>query len=785
LLRNGLLWHNNEDVFIRNVFNNIANALNVERVSFFVFTKKYNFLRQLHQYPKSQNTPNTKHVEFDKLNYPEYFLQLSKNQLLASDNAVFDERFKELNNTYLNPQKVVSKIDLPVYKAGRLFGVLSVETLNQVKLWSHYEKTFLKQIVQLISQRFLYTDLKTKSLSKKKLDQILNVFDKSPLLCVLNLEHTGKIINANQKTLDLLQYKRDELISKNIFDLLDTSNDPEKLAPTTIQKLFNDINQKSNSSSEFFLRSNTDQEIPVQLSIESFQTGMDDKTEYILTALDISQEFYIRKALKNEESLYKHVINNSFDGVFILDKNTIVDGNDSLTHMFHCDRDKLVGSKIDMFLSQHQAQKQFNWEFAKNKFISAYKGVSQSFEIKLRRFDNELFDSEVTLNNFKSENKNYLLGTIKDISKRKQSKHTVSKSSDLMVQKNRSLDLINKLSNQLHASSSIQDIYTICVKTMADFEGFPLVTAYEVIENPYCLQFLMNSQNDVYDEKFLPRFPISKDLNGSALKSGEPLYVPDINIDKRIIPAIKEQLINDGYSAVVNIPLVYKNQEFGILFLTYKDAYPLTLVDIESLYSIAKNISLALSNARTISILEYTAHHDSLTGLSNRAYFHKQFKQQVLKGGHTSAALFLLDLDRFKEINDTLGHYTGDKILQKIGPRLKSIVEEFNFTVSRLGGDEFILVIYGISKKIQIDLIANKLLDTLAKPFKIDDLDLEIGTSVGIALYPHDGMDSHALLRSADVAMYGAKNIGGGYKYYDQNTDIHTPERLAMIAHWL
>jgi diguanylate cyclase (GGDEF)-like protein/PAS domain S-box-containing protein len=180
--------------------------------------------------------------------------------------------------------------------------------------------------------------------------------------------------------------------------------------------------------------------------------------------------------------------------------------------------------------------------------------------------------------------------------------------------------------------------------------------------------------------------------------------------------------------------------------------------------------------------LQYIALHDPLTGLLNRYALHQEIKRSIAGNGKIKGALLLIDLDRFKEINDTLGHHIGDKILQGIGPLLKSSLHDDSTLICRLGGDEFTVFIKDVDDKDELEKIARQLRAAIRHPFEIDTIKLEVDSSIGIALYPQHGSDSHELLRSADVAMYNAKSGGTGSAFYDQATDRHTPERLAIMA---
>jgi diguanylate cyclase (GGDEF)-like protein/PAS domain S-box-containing protein len=180
--------------------------------------------------------------------------------------------------------------------------------------------------------------------------------------------------------------------------------------------------------------------------------------------------------------------------------------------------------------------------------------------------------------------------------------------------------------------------------------------------------------------------------------------------------------------------------------------------------------------------LQYLALHDPLTGLLNRYALHQEIKRSIAESGAIKGALLLIDLDRFKEINDTLGHHIGDKILQGIGPLLKSSLNDDSTLICRLGGDEFTVFIRNVDDKDELEKIARQLRIAISHPFEIDSIKLEVDSSIGIALYPQHGNDSHELLRSADVAMYKAKSSGAGSAFYDHTTDQHTPERLAIMA---
>lgn len=161
--------------------------------------------------------------------------------------------------------------------------------------------------------------------------------------------------------------------------------------------------------------------------------------------------------------------------------------------------------------------------------------------------------------------------------------------------------------------------------------------------------------------------------------------------------------------------------------------------------------------------LEKLAYHDTLTGLANRALFQREINQVLERAKRSGepAALLLLDLDRFKEVNDSLGHAAGDELLGKVGHIISRIIGQDSF-LARLGGDEFAIITPDASQSRLVERIAGEVIAALAKPFVLDRGEVHIGTSIGIVMVPRDGSDSEELLRHADLALYRAKEDGRG-----------------------
>ena len=180
--------------------------------------------------------------------------------------------------------------------------------------------------------------------------------------------------------------------------------------------------------------------------------------------------------------------------------------------------------------------------------------------------------------------------------------------------------------------------------------------------------------------------------------------------------------------------------------------------------------------------LAHQALHDSLTGLPNREFLMECLGQALTseRVGDASLALLLMDLDRFKEVNDCLGHHAGDVLLRQISDRLREVLRDSE-TLARLGGDEFAIIVPRTTSE-GVSLVVERLLEQLHAPFIIEGQTVIIGASIGIALAPEHATEVDALLRRADVAMYTAKRAGSGSATYAAELDGNSPDRLVLVG---
>jgi diguanylate cyclase (GGDEF)-like protein len=241
-------------------------------------------------------------------------------------------------------------------------------------------------------------------------------------------------------------------------------------------------------------------------------------------------------------------------------------------------------------------------------------------------------------------------------------------------------------------------------------------------------------------------------------------------LDKPILPLLKDdvrfQLSTSGV-LLAFAPVVAVASSFSLLLL------PLMMLPIAAVHRSAK---LAAERERQ-------ALHDGLTGLPNRLLLNDRTGRALDDAARTGAitAVLLIDLDHFKEINDTLGHYVGDQLIRAVGARLREAMREGD-TVARLGGDEFAVLACELAGRADAEQVAHRLVTALTSPFTIDGVRLDVQASVGIALAPDQGTDGPTLMQRADVALYAAKEHRGTYAFYSPDRDSHSVQKLALLG---
>ena len=500
----------------------------------------------------------------------------------------------------------------------------------------------------------------------------------------------------------------------------------------------------------------------------------------IFVALLMRQIRHLRDStekLSDSESRYRMLFQNAQDAILLISRDyRYVDANNAALSLFGVtQRENLIGSPVGKFSSEGQTVRQMP-HLKKDDLIhrlvdAAFTGKVQRFDWVSKRDGRPMY-SDITLSRVEIANESLVFCIMRDVNSRKFVEHMlegqnqllqhIGSSEDLIFILNETCQFVEKTTPQWHCGIQLLNDEEHCFKKSIG-EQFPEILKEQLVDMP------VSYGNGAWSEAVLDAVPIwvADIQNAASMKFVNQL----------------EKLQN--FAACGAWPIMGKNgQMLGTFTLFAESNLPLSNDDL-SLISIATDIaSIAIEGKRSEDKVMKLAHFDELTGLPNRFQYNQHLAKSLAHAERNKSqlAVLFLDLDRFKNINDTFGHDEGDKVLRNVATRFKLCLRESD-TIARVGGDEFILLVDQYSSPRDLADIADKLLIAAALPFEIHGQECQLSASIGIATFPTDGLDAQTLMKNADIAMYRAKNKGkDNYQFYAAEMNVHTIERLVYEA---
>ena len=370
-----------------------------------------------------------------------------------------------------------------------------------------------------------------------------------------------------------------------------------------------------------------------------------------------------------------------------------------------------------------------------------------------------------------------LIGTIVDITERKQAarrlmlEHAVTR---LLSETDRSSGILSKILQIIgEAFNCACGAYWI-----EDVQAGEMVCS-----DTWCIPTAEIMEFSAHNRQRRHPLQLSGGLFMRARESGEPVWIPDVTRDKNLRRA--PLALKAGLHGAFAFPIRSGNAILGVMEFFSLDSRPPDEALLQCTRAIGSQIGLFISRRRAEDRIRHLAHYDELTGLANRNMFTQCLGHALAQArrNETQLAILFIDLDRFKNVNDTLGHAAGDRLLKEVADRLCGCLRESD-TIGRLGGDEFVVLLEGMPQPTHSAEVAQKILATLAKPFNVDSQEFHLTASIGISTYPADSKNLESLLKNADIAMYHAKELGkNNFQFYSAQMNIHTLERLELESH--
>jgi diguanylate cyclase (GGDEF)-like protein/PAS domain S-box-containing protein len=429
---------------------------------------------------------------------------------------------------------------------------------------------------------------------------------------------------------------------------------------------------------------------------------------------------------------YKSLFDNASDAIVLVKDNKFADCNPQALRMFHCEREAFIGRSPYTFFPRVQPDGSPSEKKMTEKIRATFTGMPQFFEWRHLRPDGTLFDGEINLNFIELNNEKCIQAIIRDITARKRWESALRESEEryrsLFDESRDAIYITRKDGSFIDVNQAFLDLFAFTREAALQMNAKSI---YSSTADKQTFKRLINEKGYVKD------------------------YEMRLRGKKRLMHCL--------------ITVTTRKNDQG---------------EIVEYQGIIRDISAARKTEETIRRLAY---HDALTGLPNRLLFNDRLKVAMSKAARDNSrvGIMMLDLDKFKQVNDVLGHKVGDMLLKAVARRLNRVLRKSD-TVARMGGDEFLVIIPDVMDERQAGIVAVKILEAFTMPFRIDRHSLNVTTSVGVATYPRDGRDIEAIVKHADIAMYYAKAHGRNmfvhYRPQMKNEQIGNESRLSEPA---
>lgn len=479
------------------------------------------------------------------------------------------------------------------------------------------------------------------------------------------------------------------------------------------------------------------------------------------TAQDMTERKRDEEAVKDNHQLFRAVIEGTTDYIYVKDlQGRYVMANSACAQFLGKPLEAILGRKDADLFPQEAAEK-----IVEDDRKILYTGQTQTFEevITVDPLQRTFLSTKSPWRNHQGEMIG-LIGISRDVTEKKEAEESLRAHA-------RQQSVIAELGQ--HALAGL-DLYALLDKTVSLVARALQVEYCKVLElladgKTLLLRAGVGWKEGLIRTATLPANAESQ--GGYTLLSSTPVVVEDLRTETRF--AASTLLREHGAISGVSVVISGRREPFGILSVHSTSARRFSQEDIRFLEVVANMIATAIERQKTEATIQRQAYYDALTGLPNRSLLEDHLSLALAQADRHNdmVALMFLDLDRFKEINDTLGHPVGDQLLRLVSERLASCVRDGD-TFARMGGDEFTVLLPEIDSIEKVTRVAERILEAFIPPFRLAGKELTISASIGIALYPQSGRDAEALLRNADIALYRAKDQGrNSFRFFSPVTN--------------
>ncbi len=573
----------------------------------------------------------------------------------------------------------------------------------------------------------------------------------------------GRLIDANEVFSRIVGYSRQALLARKIKW---TDLSPPELRHADAQAMKELLQTGSLVPYEQEFVRKDGERVQVLIGAMLFPGNREGGVTFVL---DLSERRRVEQALRESETRYRCLAEAANDAIITSDdSNTIVYANPSTAAVFGYEETELLNRPLGLLLPD------FPWhdDHAPPPRTSGGDGHAPvtCMETRAIHKDGHELLLEISVGRFHLSNRGYFTVIARDITERKRS--------DALCRGQN--ELLEMIAMGTPVEAVLDKLIRLIESQIPGMLGSVLLLGEdgEHVRHGAAPHLAPGFVTSVDGEPIGPRAGSC----GSAMYWGKPVIVADIMTDP-LWEDYRELALHYGLRACWSTPIYSSDGAvLGSFAMYYREPRVPTDGQLH-LAGVASHMAgIAIERHRAERRISHIAHHDALTGLPNRLLLRTALSQAIANAQrhHSLAALLFIDLDDFKRINDSLGHHIGDLLLQAVTHRLHGCVRQGD-VLARLGGDEFVLVLCSLSQAGEAAMVADKVLKELERPFAVDGHELHAGASIGIGMYPSDGQDVDALMRSADTAMYHAKENGrGNYQFFTEALNVAIQHRLTM-----
>ncbi|MEP0891590.1 PAS domain S-box protein [Leptolyngbya sp. NM2-A1] len=501
-----------------------------------------------------------------------------------------------------------------------------------------------------------------------------------------------------------------------------------------------------------------------------------------MAAIALEQKLAV-EGLQRAEAKYRGIFENAVEGIF----QSTVEGhyitvNPMLANIYGYNSPEELMESLTDISHQLYVVPDRRQEFVR---IMEEQGMVQGFESQVYRQDGSVIWISECARALKDEAGNILgyEGTVENITRRKQAETELIKRDNL-------LQGVAQATHYLLTNTAFEEAIQQALSILGQAAGVDRVYIYENHPHPDHGDVSMTlryewTQPSVPSALGLPHWcSLSYSEAGLAHWYDRFLQGRSVIGITRFMSAAEQEILNrDHIRSIIMVPIFVNNSLWG--YIGFDECHTerwWTASEESMLVAIAASIGGAIQRQHTEAQMRYQAFHDALTGLPNRAFYdhHLDIGLAHSRRNNETFGVMFLDLDRFKTINDTLGHAVGDQLLKLTTQRLTQCLRDEDI-IARWGGDEFTLLLPSLKTPEDAAKVAQRISRVLKPVFRLDNHDLHITCSIGIAIYPQDGEDADTLLKNADVALYRAKEQGrNNYQFYTAALNSRASERLTL-----